>query len=407
MIPFDDILESLDLSRAEPGSGYLEALFSRFVARVPFENASKILRNAAESDPARKPRRPEVFWREHVETGSGGTCFARVEAFRALVVSLGFSARRALGRVHDDFDHAALFVERDGRAWICDVGYPLPFVLPAEPGEYDGEGATLAISRTDRAFRVGFSDAAPDGAHSIDIFDAPVNEEEFERAWRATFRKDTHFLSGVKLHVVRGGRTVSFAGGDVRVDDRHSRLRVPLLSARPRRLSEIYGMDEALLAGALALAGDPDPASSEASLSAHLETAATPAEAFDAIATREGYRALAEGVARVTSEESTPEGFRFRLGAPEGAGPEQGIEEEVAVDRPALRLSIERRGASAVLRSICRVESREGRTWLVREALFGSPREDLLRNDALRGRLAGSLAVDLLAWARRLSLAGC
>src|ERR1700674_3593906 len=144
-LPIDDILDALDLSRAEPGLGFLEALFSRFVSRVPFENASKILRNAQESEPARKPRRPEVFWRERLETGSGGTCFARVEAFGALVLDLGFSVRRALGRVRDDFDHAALFIERDGRVMLCDVGYPLPFVLPAKPGDYDGPGATLAL----------------------------------------------------------------------------------------------------------------------------------------------------------------------------------------------------------------------------------------------------------------------
>jgi hypothetical protein len=402
MLPVDEILEALDLSRAEPGLGLLEALFSRFVSRVPFENASKILRNASESDPARKPRRPEVFWREHVEAGSGGTCFARVEAFRALAISLGFSARRALGRVRDDFDHAALFIERDGRSYICDVGYPLPFVLPAEPGEYDGPGATLAVARSDQAFRVGFPDAAPDATRSIDIFDAPVSEDELERAWGATFRKEAHFLSGVRLQVVREGRTVSFAGGEVRVDDRHSGLRVPLLLARPRRLSEIYGMDEAVLAAAFDLVGDPDPASTEASLSAHLETAATPDRAFDAIATLEGYRALAEGVASVTGEEVTPRGFRLKLAASPEAALQSALEEEIDVDRPSRRLSISRRGATGALRSNYRVVSRESRTWLVREALFDSPREDLLRNDALRGRFAGSLAVDLLAWSRRL-----
>ena len=369
---------------------------------MPFENASKILRNAAETDPALKPRRPEAFWREHLETGSGGTCFARVEAFRQLVLGLGFSARRALGRVRNDFDHAALFVEREGRVVICDVGYPLAFVLPAETGDYDGPGATLALSREARGFRIGFPDAAPDGASGIDIFDAPVAEEEFESAWRATFRNDAHFLSGVKLHVVREGRTVSFAGGDILVDDRHSRLRVPLLTDRPERLSGIYGVDAGVLASAFALVGDPDPGSPEASLAAHLETAATADQAFEAIATPEGYRALAEGVASVTGEEATPRGFRLKLAASPGAAPESALEEDIEVDWPSRRLSISRRGSTGALRSSYRVVSREGRTWLVREALFDSPREDLLRNDALRGRFAGSLAVDLLAWSRRL-----
>jgi hypothetical protein len=38
----------------------------------------------------------------------------------------------------------------------------------------------------------------------------------------------------------------------------------------------------------------------------------------------------------------------------------------------------------------------------MREAELSGPREDLLRNDSLRGRLAASLAVDLLAWSRML-----
>ena len=300
------------------------------------------------------------------------------------------------------FDHSALFIERDGRTWICDVGYPLPSILPAEPGEYDVTGATLTVSRADRALRVGFPGAVPGEVRSIDIFEADVAEDEFERAWRNTFEEGAHFLSAVKLQVVKEGRTVSFSGGEVRVDDRHSRLRVPLLSDRPRRIAEIYRIDAGLLERAFALVGDPDPAVPGASLAAHLETAAAPDEAFDAIASREGYRALAEGVANVTGEEATPEGFRLRLAAPEGAGAEHALEEEITVDRPSRRLSISRRGAAGVLKSSYRVESLDGLTWLIREALFDSPREDLLRNDALRGRFAGSLAVDLIAWARRL-----
>jgi hypothetical protein len=44
----------------------------------------------------------------------------------------------------------------------------------------------------------------------------------------------------------------------------------------------------------------------------------------------------------------------------------------------------------------------DGETWLVREAVLAGPREDLLVNDSARGRMAGTLAVDLLAWTRTL-----
>ena len=337
MIPTEDILDALDLSRAEPGIGFLEALYTRFISRVPFESATKILRNAAVADAAEKPRRPATFWRDHLEAGAGGTCFARVAAFRALLGDLGFPARLVLGRVGVEFDHAAVVVERDGREWICDAGYPLPALLPAAPGQYATPRGGLEVRATERGFSVEFLDEVPEGSRRIEIFAAPVAEEEFERLWQATFRPDAHFLSSVRLLVERDGRRISFGEGAVRVDDLHSRLSVPLAAPRARRLSEIFGMDQELLARAFALVGDPEPASPEAALTAYLETAASPDEAIGAIATPEGYRALLEGVAHVGAVEPTAEGFCLRLHAPEGAPGEPGLEEDVTVDRAARR----------------------------------------------------------------------
>ncbi len=61
-----------------------------------------------------------------------------------------------------------------------------------------------------------------------------------------------------------------------------------------------------------------------------------------------------------------------------------------------------RRHGSGESTSAYRVLGRNEKTYLTREATLSGRREDLLRNDSLRGRLAGSLAVDLLAWARML-----
>ena len=158
MLPVDDILEALELPRAEPGAGYLERLFTRFNDRVPFETASKILRDREVADPADKPRWPEVFWADHLESGTGGTCFARVAAFGALLTDLKFPTRKLLGNVLSDFDHAAsqawgvflperrysargLFVvDRQGRLAYRDVT-PTPAEVP------DTAGVIAALER--------------------------------------------------------------------------------------------------------------------------------------------------------------------------------------------------------------------------------------------------------------------
>ena len=106
-------------------------------------------------------------------------------------------------------------------------------------------------------------------------------------------------------------------------------------------------------------------------------------------------------------------GFRLTLspGSISGAGPKveaeaeaeaeaARVEEEVSLDPEARRVSVVRRAGGVEQKSFYRAQIREGRTWLLREWELSGPREDLLRNDSLRGRLAASLAVDLLAWGR-------
>ncbi|HYX19527.1 MAG TPA: hypothetical protein VFA98_01620, partial [Thermoanaerobaculia bacterium] len=122
-----------------------------------------------------------------------------------------------------------------------------------------------------------------------------------------------------------------------------------------------------------------------------------------AIASPAGYRRLLDGVAEVVPGETLPDRFRLTLRPPGEAGGAPAIEDEVAIDAAAGRIAVVRRGASGgSFESAYRAITRNGRSYLVREAALPGRGEELLRNDSLRGRLAGTLAVDLLAWARML-----
>lgn len=404
MIPLLDVLESLDLSRAEPGIGSLRALFCRFNARVPFETASKIVRDESVAETREKPRGPEVFWREHLELGAGGTCFARVAAFGALLEALGYSARKILGRVAEDFDHAALIVDLPERSWLCDVGFPLPALLPVAAGETETPLGLLRVSDSPGSLHVDLG-GVPEGPRWVELFLAEVSEAEFLGHWRRTFRSGAHFLGAVYLRRELEGRVLSFSRGEVRVDDLHSRLQLPLAASRPARLAELFGIDAELLARAFDRAGDPDPEIPYARLTAYLDVDAEPERAFSAIANPDGYRRLLEGVAEVSAPEVISDGWVLRLAPPETGpeGEEGGLQERVVPDAPLRLLKIERRSGSTRSESFFQAEERGGRSYLKRGVRLQGSREDLLRNDSLRGRLAGSLAVDLLAWARILS----
>lgn len=400
-LPLEEILEDLELPRAEAGIGYLERLFLRFVERVPFETASKIRRNARESEPAKRPRTPDVFWAERLAEGAGGTCFARVAAFHALIEELGFSSRLAIGRVLKDGDHAALLVRLGEGEWICDVGFPLPALLPARPGRVETGMGPVEVARTDRGWQARLEEGVPDGPRRLEIFDAPVEPAEFRSHWEATFRPDSKFLTSVTLRKQLESRAVSFARGELRIDDRHSRARIPLAPPRAGAIEDAFGISSELVEEAFSLAGDPAPASPNAEVAVYLESAAGVEEAWSSIATPERYVGLYEGVASATAESAGPRSWRVTLGlAGESAAPAPAptIVEHVRADDALHTVTVARESpASSTSWS---VEERDGAVYLVRRAELAGPRLDLLRNDSLRGRIAGTLAVDLLGWAR-------
>jgi hypothetical protein len=402
----EDVLASLEISPAPPGPGLLQALYSRFITRVPFENATKILRDTDVADPAAKPRSPDVFWADHLALGSGGTCFARVAAFDALLSSLGFPCRTVLGRVRQDFDHSALIVETPSGPVLADVGFPLAAILPARGGVVETPLHDLRVEETERGWRVAYDGGVPEGPRDLEIFAAPVSREELDARWRDTFRRKATFLGPLVMRIDRGERAVSFARGELRVDDRHTRLTIPLAPPRARPLSDLFGVDEAVLARALQIAGDPGPAPGAGpTLAAYVETTADADSAFGAIASAEGYRRLLAGLGRVDAEEDERDAFTLTVSSDGNAPaepPGAGLRETIRVNRSERSLGVVREGASARTAFTLRVLDRGGETWLVREAPVTAPVDALLRNDSLRGRLAGTFAADLLGWARLL-----
>ena len=169
-------------------------------------------------------------------------------------------------------------------------------------------------------------------------------------------------------------------------------------SAAPRAavLEEQFGVDRELLERAFAIAGDPEPELPRAQvrrvsrggrLSAmRLSTRSPPAA---------GYRGLMEGVACVAGEEHSrqrlaraPPAARDRRSRASRSGE---IEEEITPDAQSLSLRVRRGNSNSFYEA-----HRPRRQDLPRAAPRARwPAPDLLRNDSLRGRFAGTLAVDL------------
>ena len=168
---------------------------TRAFAELPFENLTKIIKDAAAGRAVDARRSPGEVLMDHWSLGTGGTCFALTATLLHLVRALGWQAEPILAdRRYGADTHSALLVWIEGQPHLLDPGYlivqPLPLpkageirvatpfnqlALTAQGGEAKVELATL--QQNNRTYRLTFKTN-------------PVDAGEFLRAWDVSFEAD-------------------------------------------------------------------------------------------------------------------------------------------------------------------------------------------------------------------------
>jgi arylamine N-acetyltransferase len=162
-------------------------------ARLPYENITKIIKRA--ESPGRARRYPEEVIRNHLDWGTGGTCFSLTATLLHLVRDLGWRAEYILAdRRYGQDTHCALLVWIDDAPHLLDPGFLItrPIALPA--------GGELRVQTTFNSLIL-----APDGnqggislwtvrnrvrTYRLTYKTSPVDSGEFSRAWDASFGWD-------------------------------------------------------------------------------------------------------------------------------------------------------------------------------------------------------------------------
>jgi arylamine N-acetyltransferase len=169
-------------------------------ARLPYENLTKIMAfDAANQTP--NLRRPLRVMEDHLELGTGGTCFSLTELLRHLTAQLGFTCYPVMAHMrHGANIHCALRLEVEGRPFLVDPGYlvrhplalssrsprpkedhpgqailvPAGSLGPVPSGAPAGDFDLFTLEEDGPRFRYRFSDRAP-------------TEEEFLIHWKRSF----------------------------------------------------------------------------------------------------------------------------------------------------------------------------------------------------------------------------
>ena len=264
----DRYLDLLGAEARPPSSAALGALVAAHLARVPFENVSKLVR-AARGLPPGLPAVDE-FLDAAARDGAGGTCYLLASSFNGLLRALGYDARLAGAAMGAPDQHLVNVVRLDGRPYLVDVGYGAPLRAPLAldrdaPQRVASGGETYVLHPAAPASGFSRLDHVRGGAvvHGYEVDPRPRRLQEFAGVVAASFRPEAAFLG--QLRAVRHGpeRSVSLKDFSAGITE-DGRTRALVLAGRTELLdfaAAELGLRPALVAAAcdaLAARGRPE-----------------------------------------------------------------------------------------------------------------------------------------------------
>jgi arylamine N-acetyltransferase len=183
----------------------------RAFTRLPYENLTKILKDAESTNVEEARRGPQEVVAEHVALGSGGTCFSLTAALLHLVRALGFDAEPLLAdRRYGPNTHCALLVWLDGAPHLVDPGYlladPLPLPVDSEVRVRTAFNEVVLRPRDGGARLDLFTRQQGGATYRLTFRAQPADAGEFLRAWDASF--DWDMMRYPVLTRVEGSRQV-------------------------------------------------------------------------------------------------------------------------------------------------------------------------------------------------------
>ncbi|MBN1570868.1 MAG: arylamine N-acetyltransferase [Acidobacteria bacterium] len=164
-------------------------------AGIPYENISKIIKRE-EAGSAEKARRyPEEVIRNHMDWGSGGTCFSLTCTLAKLVRGLGWEAEYILAdRRYGQNTHCALLIWINDVPHILDPGFLIIHPIPVpQNGELEFKTAfnSIVLAAEKNPGNVTLSTIRKGArAYRLTYKTSPVDEGEFFKAWDASFDWD-------------------------------------------------------------------------------------------------------------------------------------------------------------------------------------------------------------------------
>ena len=180
--------------RIHPGDEPLAVIeqCAKAFSALPYENLTKIIKSDSVLSPNSALRFPEEVLADHLNWGTGGTCFSLTAALIAVFNELGFDAQPLLADRHYGTDtHCGLAVMHDKQVLLIDPGYLLfiPTPLPAVTSSVIVlDYTTIELCPLKGGKRIELATVVR-GSRKVRLTykRSPVDAATFKRAWMDSF----------------------------------------------------------------------------------------------------------------------------------------------------------------------------------------------------------------------------
>jgi len=231
-------------------------------ARLPYENITKIIKQEEAESCGKARRYPEEVIRNHIDLGTGGTCFSLTSALLHLVRRLGWKAEYILAdRSYGPDTHCALLLWIDGTAHLLDPGYLIvdPIPLPSSGSrEYETGFNRIILTRgSGNTGRISLSTVQGDReTYRLTYKSSPVDAGDFYKAWDASFGWD--MMRYPLLTRIAGSKQIYLKGTRIQIrrgDDMVESLRIRSEELVSRIAAE-FNIDASVVARAVSILRD-------------------------------------------------------------------------------------------------------------------------------------------------------
>lgn len=235
--------------RKEPDYSLLQSI-SRSFSYLPYENVTKILKDARSLNTEMKLRSAEEVLEDHLRWGTGGTCFSLCNALKTILKDSGFDAQILMGDMHYGANiHCAVRVSLDSRSFLLDPGYllhdPIPFPEAGlEVVQLTAMNKVLLVSEPSSSFSL-YTEENGQKKWRYRLHGVPVSHEEFVAHWISSFSLNT--MENIMLSRINSTGRLYFRKDRLETVNPSSRLKEIVGPDEVPELSRMFGVPANLI----------------------------------------------------------------------------------------------------------------------------------------------------------------